>query len=87
MEARRGLGEESDCIFFQAAGDAEVFDISAWEIGSFLLPIFGWQVEVFGTNEISYSAALVSFVNAGPEAVEFLLELIGLVEQNPGAGN
>ncbi len=50
-------------------------------------PIFRGQVEIFGADEIADAAALVGFCDAGPEAVEFLLELIGFVEQNCGAGN
>ncbi len=64
-----------------------MFDIGAGEIRGFLPPVFRRQVEILGTNQIAYSAALVGFLNASPEAVEFLLELIGFVEQDRGAGS
>ena len=40
--------------------------------GEFFPPVIGREVEVFGTNEIAYAAALVGFFDAGPEAVEFV---------------
>ena len=86
VEAGRGLGEECDgCLRRQAAGDAEVFDIGAGKSRGFLPPIVRRQIEIFGTNQIADAAALVGFVDAGPEAVELLLELIGFVEENGGA--
>ncbi len=42
----------------------------------------GAQVEILGANEVSDAAALMDLLNAGPEAVEFLAELIGFVEKN-----
>ena len=55
-------------------------------VRGFLPPIVGRQIKIFGTNEIADAAALVGFFDASPEAVELLLELIGFVEQNGGAG-
>jgi hypothetical protein len=43
----------------------------------FFAPIVGREVEILGADEIADAAALVGFFDAGPEAVEFLLELIG----------
>ena len=64
-----------------------MLDIGAGKRCGFLPPIVRRQVEIFGTDQIADAAALVGLGDAGPEAVEFLLELIGLVEQNRGAGN
>ena len=64
-----------------------MFDIGAGEVGCFLPPIVGRKIEIFGTDQIADAAALVGFRDAGPEAVEFLVELIGFVEENGGAGN
>jgi hypothetical protein len=79
VEAWRGLGEEGDCVFVQAASDAKVFEVGAGESCGFLPPVFWRQVKILGANQISYAAAFVGFVNASPEAIELLLELIGLI--------
>ena len=64
-------------MIIEAARDAEMFDIGAGESGGFLPPVVGSEIEIFGTNEIADAAALVDVGDAGPEAVEFFLELIG----------
>ena len=86
MEARRGLGKESDCIFVQAARDAEVLDVGAGKRCGFLPPIVRRQKEIFGPDQIAHAAALVGFFDAGPEAVEFLSEFFGLVGQDRSVG-
>ena len=53
----------------------------------FAPPILWREVEIFGADKVADAAALVGFGDAGPEAVEFLFELVGLVEKNRGAGN
>ena len=63
-----------------------MLDIGAGKCCGFLPPTFRRQVEIFGTDQIADTAALMGLLDAGPEAVEFLLELIGLVEQDRGAG-
>ena len=73
-------------MIIEAARDAEMFDIGAGKSGCFLPPVFGSEIEIFGADEIAYAAALVDVGDAGPEAVEFFLELMGLVEENSGAG-
>src|SRR5208282_6779871 len=64
-----------------------MLDVCAGQGCGPLPPSVRRQIEIFGANQVADSAALVSFVDAGPEAVEFLLELIGFVEQDCGAGN
>jgi hypothetical protein len=73
-------------VFLQAAGDAEMLDVGAGEGGGFFPPIVRREVEVFRADEVADAAALVGFGDAGPEAIEFRLELFGLVEKNGGAG-
>src|SRR5271168_1484180 len=62
-----------------------MLDVCAGEGCGPLPPNVRRQIEIFGANQIADSAALMSFLDTSPEAVEFLLELIGLVEQNCGA--
>ena len=72
---KRGEGwvrNEISEVVVEAAGDAEVLDIRAGKRCGFLPPIFRREVEIFGADEIADAAALVGFVDAGPEAVEFL---------------
>jgi hypothetical protein len=81
MEARRGLRQECDAsLRIVIALDAEVFDIGAGKGGDFPPEILWGQVQIFGADEISYAAAFVRFLNAGPDAVEFLLDLFRLVD-------
>jgi len=88
VEARRGLSEKRNFSkVVEAARDAQVLDIGAGKCGGFLLPIVGRQIKIFGTNQIADAAAFVGFGDAGPEAVEFLLELVGFVEQDCGPRN
>ncbi len=81
MEARRGLGQECDAgLRIVIAFDAEVFDIGAGKGGDFPPEIVWGQIQIFGTDEISYAAAFVGFLDAGPHAIEFLLNRFRLVD-------
>ena len=61
-----------------------MLDVGAGKRRGFLPPSFGRQIEIFGADKIADAAALVDFGDAGPEAIEFLCELIGFVEENRG---
>src|SRR5258708_14865098 len=68
-------------------GNAEVFDVRAWEGRDFLPTVAGSHVEIFGADEIADTAALVGFRDAGPEAVKLLLEQFGFVKHHGSAGD
>ena len=63
-----------------------MFDIGSGERRDFFPPVVGRQIQIHGAHEIADAAALVGFFDAGPEAVEFGAEQIGLVEQDGGVG-
>ena len=63
-----------------------MLDVGAGEGRDFLPPIVGRQIQIHGAHEIADAAALVSFFDAGPEAVEFGAQQIGLVEQHGRVG-
>src|ERR1700678_623301 len=74
-----------DFVQAEAAGDTEVLDIGAGESRGFLPPCVWRNVEIFGAHQVADAAAFVDFGDASPEAIELLLELIGLVEENRGS--
>src|SRR5208282_6262780 len=50
-------------------------------------PVVWRQIEIVGAHEVADTAALMGILNAGPETIEFLVELIGFVEKNRSTRN
>ena len=50
-----------------------------------LPPVVRRQIKLVGTHQVAHFAAFMRFGHASPEAVEFLPELVRLVEEDRGA--
>ena len=64
--------------------DAQVLDVGSAQGSDFFPPTLGWQIQIFRTNQIPDTAALVHFADARPEAVKLGTQELGFIEQYHG---
>src|SRR5229473_240178 len=64
-----------------------MLDVGAAKRPGFCPPVAGWQVKIRGLDQITDTTTLVGFLDASPEAIEFLFKLVGFVEQDRSARN
>src|SRR6202158_1895911 len=63
-----------------------MLDVRSGQGRDLLPPMVGRKIQIHGAHEIADTTALVRFFDAGPEAVKFTTQQIGLVEQDGRVG-
>jgi hypothetical protein len=65
-----------------ATGNPQMLDIGAVKAFQFFAQCFGGDVKVLGTNQVADATALVSFTDARPDLIQFVVDVRRLIDEH-----